>query len=135
MLNQKSYSIHCCLSLNSQISCCKKAIAESDCSGHYAWLQADCKNIIPAGNNSISVTLPNGHTIQSTHIGLLPFTNLPHKARIVYLFPALKKILISLGQLCEAVMVIKLTNAKIFVFDKTTQELVLDRDLLEIDKM
>ena len=71
----------------------------------------------PAGSKSIKVTLPNNTTISSTHIGLLPYNNLPEKARLVHLFPDLKKCLISLGQLCDAGMTVTLTSERIVVID------------------
>ena len=69
-------------------------------------------NIHPVGNQSVQVTLPDGTSIHSTHIGLLPNQDLPYKARIVHLFPELKKILISLGQLCDSGMKVILTKEK-----------------------
>ena len=56
---------------------------------------------------------------------MLPYNNLPEKARLVHLFPDLKKCLISLGQLCDAGMTITLTSGIITVSDSKSKEKVL----------
>ena len=51
----------------------------------------------------ISVTLPDGNTIQSTHTGNLQINGLPPTATTVHLFPQLGHTsLVSIGKLCDA---------------------------------
>ena len=78
-------------------------------------MSAKLVNIQPVGNNSVSVSLSNGATIHSTHIGLLPSTKLPPSASLVYTFPGLNKVILSLGQFCDAGMKIILTEDKLVV--------------------
>jgi hypothetical protein len=58
-------------------------------------------NSVPS-SNSISVQMPSGTTIQSTHQALLNIPQLPEAARVCHLFPALSSgSLLSIGQLCD----------------------------------
>jgi hypothetical protein len=62
--------------------------------------------------NGLTITLPNGELIRSTHTALLPFHDLPIEARRAHLFPALQnKALILIGQICDSGFVATL-NAK-----------------------
>ncbi len=45
--------------------------------------------------------MPNGNKISSSHVGYLPFKELPLSAKQVYIFPHLTISLISIGQLCN----------------------------------
>ena len=88
-------------------------------------MTAKLVNIRPVGNNSVSVSLPNGATIHSTHVGLLPNNKLPPSARLVHMFPGLNKVLLSLGQFCDAGMKIILTEDKLVaVMDDDSQEVM-----------
>lgn len=65
-------------------------------------LDGPCTNVQPT-LEPITITLPDGHTISSTHTGLLPLPNLPYHARQAHLFPSLKSgSLVSIGLLCDA---------------------------------
>ena len=114
-----------CLSITNNPTRTNRGIADSGCTGHYACLNTKYTNVQPAGSKSIKVTLPNNTTISSTHIGMLPHDNLPEKARIVHLFPDLKKCLISLGQLCDAGMTITLISESIVTSDNKSKEKIL----------
>jgi hypothetical protein len=49
----------------------------------------------------MTVTLPNGDTIQSAHTALLNMPHLLNTARLCHIFPKLKnKVLLSIGQFC-----------------------------------
>ena len=111
---------HCLYASNNNLSTSMSmpAIDDSGSSGHYACISSPCTHTRPAGNNSITITFPNGDQASSTHIGLLPNENLPLKARIVCLFPQMKdKFLMSLGQLCDADMTVTLTKHKLCVYN------------------
>ena len=50
----------------------------------------------------ISVKLPNGKIISSTHTGILNLPALPLAARIAHVFPQLTGSLLSIGQFCDS---------------------------------
>ena len=82
-----------------------KAIADSGCTDHYASIDADVEDVRPAGSNAVTVTLPNGTNITSTHVATLKTTKLPAKACTCHLFQNMKhKILLLLGKLCDCDM-------------------------------
>ena len=71
-----------------------------------------CTNLQPA-NPPISVRLPDGSTIASTHTGLVPLPYVPASACRTHVFPSIKSgSLLSIGQLCDV--------GCIATFDKAT---------------
>jgi hypothetical protein len=77
------------------------AIANTGCTGHYLSTDIAHINSTPA-NPGISVTLPDGSTIVSSHVTELNIPDLPLEARIAHIFPNLSSgSLISIGQLCD----------------------------------
>ena len=54
-----------------------------------------------SSNDSISVTMPDGRPLISTHSGFLRLKNISKVARQVYLFPGLKGSLLAFGPLCD----------------------------------
>lgn len=110
----------------------EKAIADSGCSDHYASIDADVENIKPAGPNAVTVTLPNGTNITSTHIATLKCKKLPPQARTCHLFQHMKhKILLSLGKLCDCDMHTILTKTEI----KWTTKIISNRILSTHNKL
>ena len=71
---------------------------------------------------SISVTMPHGDIIHSTHIGMLPVYELSDTARRVWLFPKLQGCLLSFGQLCDDGCIVNL--------DKTTAQVWKNNKLI-----
>jgi hypothetical protein len=79
-----------------------RAIFDSGTTGHYIMLTTECTNRQIA-THPITVTLPNGGKIQSSHTATLPFTHLPSKAIEAHLFPELNgQALLSIGTFCDA---------------------------------
>ena len=76
----------------------KKYIADTGCSGHY-----DGDTCAGAPTTSpITVKLPNGGTMTSTHINSLDIPSLPPEACTQHLFPEMTTTgLLSIGQLCD----------------------------------
>ena len=102
-------------------------IGDSGTTGSHACLNAKVVDIKPAGNLSIKVSLANGTHVHSTHIGYLPQQHLPLQARLVHLFPNLNKVLLSLGQFCDAGMKIILTKKKLLaVMDDESNDVILE---------
>ena len=77
------------------------AILDTGTTGHFGLLTTPCTNIHKT-KNSISVNMPNGSIIQSTHTVLLPLNNISKSARVIHLLPNLNNTaLISISQLCD----------------------------------
>ena len=76
-------------------------IADTGCTNHYVTLASPLILKKRPDPQPISVKMPNGQYITSTHIGELPIPNLPPSARTIRLFPSLTDILVSIGQLCD----------------------------------
>jgi len=61
-----------------------------------------CSTKTPA-EPGILVGLPNGESMKGTHTCLLPFNELPLKAWLATIFPAIKNLsLLSIGQICDS---------------------------------
>ena len=76
-------------------------IADTGCTGHYIHITTPHSNRTIA-NPGISVILPDGNTIHSTHTAILDLPHLPPAARIAHIFPTLSSgSLLSIGLLCD----------------------------------
>lgn len=136
--NEKNLIAHDCYqsiangSLDPAPSILTNPIADSGCSGHYAAFSLPqvklffC-NAKPATSNSISTSLPDGNTMKSTHAALSPNTHLLKVARVIYLFPKMKRFLISLRRFCDSGMTIYLTEKAITVCKSNTDRTVILR--------
>jgi hypothetical protein len=79
----------------------KSSIFDSGTTGHYILCDTDCFDKHPT-SSPLTVTLPNGQQIQSTHEATLPFPNLPKKALEAHVFPELNgHALLSIGTFCD----------------------------------
>jgi hypothetical protein len=77
------------------------AIADTGTTGHYFQPHSACLNITPT-HKPVTVNMPQGTSIQSTHTGELPLPQLPASARVAHIFPDLANhSLISIGVLCD----------------------------------
>ena len=82
---------------------------------------SNCESIQPAGANAITVTIPNGEQIRSTHTATLKWPHLPPSARTCHIFPTLKnKILLSIGQFCDAGLNSAFTISHLYIYDRST---------------
>jgi hypothetical protein len=78
------------------------AIFDSGTTGHYILCDTACFDKRPT-SQPLTVTLPNGEKIKSTHEATLPFPNLPKKALEAHVFPGLNgQALLSIGTFCDA---------------------------------
>ncbi|KAI2490331.1 hypothetical protein MHU86_24250 [Fragilaria crotonensis] len=76
-------------------------IADTGCTGHYIHITTPHFDRTIA-NPSISVLLPDGSTIHSTHTATLDLPLLPPAARFAHIFPTLSSgSLLSIGLLCD----------------------------------
>jgi hypothetical protein len=80
------------------------AIADTGASGHYIRPQHDPHTSNSTTQDSITVGLPNGATLQSSNTNCaLNIPQLPHEARKAHLIPGLThSSLVSIGTLCDA---------------------------------
>ena len=107
VINQSSFYVETPQSSSSLSSLSKNSIesvADTGASGHYFSTNSihDLNNVIPLGTKGVTVTLPDGNKIKSTHQGLLDIKSLPETARVVNIFPDIHSSLLSIGQLCDA---------------------------------
>ena len=86
-------------------------VGDSGSTGHYIKIDHSTalKNVRPT-KKGITVFLPDGKSIKSTHIGELDWPEVPKSARIAHIFPELKGSLISIGLLCENRLIAKFTD-------------------------
>jgi hypothetical protein len=63
---------------------------------------ATLTDLRPAGQNSVVVHLPDGTTAESSHIGELPFPQLPPAARNAHVLQTFTGSLLSVGQICDS---------------------------------
>ena len=76
------------------------AVADTGTTGNYLILNLPCTNE-QKSVHPLPIQIPNGEIIKSTHTALLTHQDLPLQARQSYLFPGLKKALLSIGKFCE----------------------------------
>jgi hypothetical protein len=103
------------------------ANADTGATGHYIALpdSTSLVDLRPAGADFITVSLPDGATTKSTHIGLLNFPTLPLGARTAHVFPDFVGSLLSIGQLCDNGMSASFTKNSVTIYDETTNVVIL----------
>ena len=75
--------------------------------------------------NPITIKMPNGEIITSTHISLLQQHNLPYKARKAHIFPGLQEPLISIGTLCDNDCIAVFDAKRVTIYDQTTRNIAM----------
>ena len=76
------------------------AVADTGTTGHCLTLNTSCINKRKAVH-PLSIQIPNGIIIKSTHTALLAHPDLPLQDRQAHILPGLNKALLSIGTLCE----------------------------------
>jgi hypothetical protein len=77
------------------------AILDSGCTGHFLLINAPCKNNIKS-QNPLTVHLPNGATMESTHTASIYIPEFIRAASIAHIFPGMvNHSLLSVRQLCN----------------------------------
>jgi hypothetical protein len=77
------------------------AIVDSVCTGHFLLINAPCKNKIKS-DNPLTVRLPNGATVKSTHTTSIDLPEVSIAAYISHVFPGMANhSLLSVGQICN----------------------------------
>jgi hypothetical protein len=80
---------------------CQTAIVDSGCTSHFLLVTAPCLNKVKS-RNPLTVRLPNGATMESSHTADLDIPELNAAASKVHIFPGMAHhSLLSVGQLCD----------------------------------
>mmetsp|Transcript_18995 Transcript_18995/g.31769 ORF Transcript_18995/g.31769 Transcript_18995/m.31769 type:complete len:1018 (-) Transcript_18995:914-3967(-) len=93
--------------------------ADSGASGNYVAMKDahSIHNIRPARHKAITVSLPDGSKCASTHVGDLPFPQLPKPARHCDIFPSFDGSLLSIGSLADHGALTVFTEDAVHVLD------------------
>jgi hypothetical protein len=106
------------------------AIVDSGCTGHFLLVNAPCLNKVKS-QNPLTVRLPNGATMDSTHTTALNIQEFNKAASIAHIFPGMANhSLLSVGQLCNEGYTVTFRNESFIICN--SQELQIlkgDRDL------
>ena len=109
-----------------------EANADTGSNGHYIALKdMNCLHNVRAvaPHEAITVTLPAGEEIHSTHTGELKFSP-NHEAQQVHVFQTLWGSLLGIGDLCDAGLIAVFDKQKVSIVDPVAESVVLtgDRD-------
>jgi hypothetical protein len=91
------------------------AIVDSGCTGHFLLVNAPCLNKVKS-QNPLTVRLPNGATMESSHTAALNITQLNKAASIAHISPGMENhSLLSVGQLCNGGYTVTFKNASVTI--------------------
>jgi hypothetical protein len=93
------------------------SIVDSGCTGHFLIVNAPCLNKVKS-QTPLTVRLPNGAAMESSHTAELNITHLNAAASISHVFPGMANhYLLSVVQLCNEVYVVTFKDASVTVCD------------------
>jgi hypothetical protein len=103
---------------------------ESEGTGHFLLVNAPCLNKIKS-QTPLTVRLPNGATMESSHTAELDIPELNAAASKAHVFPGMANhSLLSVGQLCEEGYIVTFKQASVTICDsEKSQILYRPRDL------
>jgi hypothetical protein len=88
---------------------------DSGCTGHFLLVNAPCLNKVKS-QTPLTVHLPNGATMESSHTAELDIPELNAAASKAHVFPGMAKhSLLSVGQLCKEGYIVTFKNASVIV--------------------
>jgi hypothetical protein len=91
------------------------AIVDSGCTGHFLLVNAPCLNKVKS-QTPLTVHLPNGATMESSHTAELNIPHLNAAASIAHIFPGMANhSLLLVGQLCNEGYVVTFKNASVSI--------------------
>jgi hypothetical protein len=97
------------------------AIVDSGCTGNFLLVNAPCLNKVKS-QNPLTVRLPNGATMESSHTAALEISELNKAASISHVFPGMENhSLLSVGKMCNEGYTVTFRNALVTICD--SQEL------------
>jgi hypothetical protein len=104
---------------------------ESGCKGHFLLVNAPCLNTIKS-QNPLTVGLPNGATMESTHTSALHISELNKSPSIAHVFPVMQNhSLLSVGKLCNEGYTVTFRNESVTI--RNSQELHILRGARDLD--
>jgi hypothetical protein len=107
------------------------AIVDYGFTGHFMLVSVPCLNKIKS-QNSLTVQLPNGATMESFHTSSLHISELNKAASIAHVFPRMENhFLLSFGQLCNEGYKVTFRNELVTICD--SQELQILRGARNLD--
>jgi hypothetical protein len=95
----------------------KTAIVDSGCTGRFLLVHAPCLNKMKSGT-PLSVSLPNGATMESSHTAELDIPELNAVASKTHVFPGIVNYsLLSVEQLCDEGYIVTFKQASVTIYD------------------
>ena len=104
-----------------------EANADTGTTGHYIALKdMNCLHNVrtSAPHEVVTVTLPTGENIKSTHTGELRFSP-DYKGQQVHVFKSLWGSLLGIGDLCDAGLIAVFDKQRVYIIDPHQQTVVL----------
>jgi hypothetical protein len=90
---------------------------DSECTGHFLLVNAPCLKKVKS-QNPLTVRLPNGATMKSSHTASLDIPELSTDASIAHVFPGMANhSLLYVGQLCNEGYTVTFKNASVTICD------------------
>jgi hypothetical protein len=107
------------------------AVLDSGCTGHFLLVNAPCLNKIKS-QNPLTVRLPNGATMESTHTSALNIPELNKAVSIAHVFPVMANhYLLYVGQLSNEGYTVTFRNESVIIYN--SQELQILRGAQDLD--
>jgi hypothetical protein len=100
------------------------AIVESGCTGHFLLVNASCLNKVKS-KTPLTVRLPNGATMESSHTAELDNPELNAAASKAHVFPGMSnQSLLSVGQLCDEGYIVTFKQAVVTICNPDNSQIV-----------
>jgi hypothetical protein len=100
------------------------AIVDYGCTGHFLLINAPFQNKVKSQNH-LRVHLPNGETMDSTHIASLDIPELSQAASISHVLPGMENhSLLSLGQLCNEGCYVTFSIEAVIIYNSTEKAIL-----------
>jgi hypothetical protein len=100
------------------------SIADSGCTGPFLLVNAPCLSKVES-QNPLTVRLPNGATMESSHTAELNIPELNAAASIAHVFPGMSNhSLLSVGQLCNEGYIVTFRNASVTIYNPQEFEIL-----------
>jgi hypothetical protein len=107
------------------------AIVDSGCTGHFLLVNVPCLNKVKS-QNPLTVRLPNGATMESSHTAALDIPEFNKAASIAHVFPGMvNRSLLSVGQLFNEGYTVTFRNASVTICN--SQELQILKGARDLD--
>jgi hypothetical protein len=106
------------------------AIVDSGCTGHFLLVNAPCLNKVKS-RTPLTVRLPNGATMESSHTAELDIPELNAAASKAHVFPGMANhYLLSVGQLCDEGYIVTFKQAAVTICDSGNSHFLAALEIL-----